>query len=327
MDAMSAQRFDGTVEFLFVDGGSDDRTREIVAERASEDPRFKLFDNPARRVPNALNVGLRHARGEFVARMDAHTAYPPDYLQIGAERLRRGDVDWVSGPQIATGADGWSGAVALALSLPLGVGGAQFRNPTDREIETDTGFTGLFRRSTLEALGGWDEDWHVNEDGELAARVRQRGGSIVCVPGMAARYYPRASLGALARQYWIYGQFRAKTSRRYPESMRRSHLLPPALTAVAAAAVGGPARRAARLAVAGYGALLVAEAARQWRLGHRDEAARLPAVLATMHVTWGAAFLVGCAKFGPPLEAIARAACGTPPAAGPQPASDQRSGL
>ena len=48
----------------------------------------------------ALNIGLENARGEFVARMDAHTLYPPDYLARGVERLRRGDVAWVSGPQL-----------------------------------------------------------------------------------------------------------------------------------------------------------------------------------------------------------------------------------
>jgi succinoglycan biosynthesis protein ExoA len=304
MDAMSAQRFNGGVEFLLLDGGSSDGTREIVAERARRDPSFKLFDNPSRRVASALNLGLNRARGEFVARMDAHTRYPPDYLRTGVERLRRGDVDWVSGPQIATGQGGWSSAVALALSLPLGVGGAQFRYPLDREIETDTGFTGIVRRSTLEALGGWDEEWLVNEDGELAARVRERGGRIVCVPEMAAEYYPRASLGGLARQYWTYGQFRAKTSRRHPESMRPSHLLPPALTlAGPAALIPWRWRRLARALLGVYALALLAQGVRRFASGDGEIAPRLPVVLATMHSAWGAGFLAGCARFGPPVRA------------------------
>jgi hypothetical protein len=31
-------------------------------------------------------------------------------------------------------------------------------------------------------------------------------------------------------------------------------------------------------------------------------------VLATMHFSWGAGFLLGCVKFGPPVEAIGGAA-------------------
>ena len=310
-EAIRSQRFDGTVELLFVDGGSDDGTRALLEELAAEDDSIRILDNLSRRVPNALNIGLREARGEFVARMDAHTFYPPEYLATGIDRVRRGDVDWVSGPQIAEGVDAWSRSVALALSVWLGVGGARFRYPLDQEIEVDTGFTGVWRRSTLDALGGWDEEWPVNQDSELAARVRERGGRIVCVPEMAARYVPRRGIvRGLARQYWTYGQFRAKTSRHHPDSMRRSHLIPPALTAVAAASVIAPRplARIARPVLAAYALCLIGEAARQASRGRRTDAALLPAVLATMHFSWGAGFLLGCVKFGPPVDAIKRGA-------------------
>jgi glycosyltransferase involved in cell wall biosynthesis len=71
--AMQAQRFDGAIELLFADGGSDDRTREILLELAAHDPRIRLLDNPRRHTASGLNVCLREARGEFVARMDALT--------------------------------------------------------------------------------------------------------------------------------------------------------------------------------------------------------------------------------------------------------------
>ena len=307
-ETMRAQDFDGDVELIFMDGGSEDGTRPILEKLARRDDAVRVVDNPRRRVPHALNIGLKEARGEYVARMDAHTFYPLDYLAAGVTRLERGGVEWVSGPQIAFGTDRWSKAVALALRTWLGVGGAKFRYPVDHEIEVDTGFTGIWRRSALEARGGWDEDWPVNQDAELAARVRADGGRIVCVPGMAARYAPRGSLAALARQYWRYGQYRAKTSGRHPESMRRSHLIAPALVAIAAIAVGGPrrARRPARAVVTVYAGCLIGEAARRATSGHAEEAPLLPAVLATMHFSWGAGFWRGAAKFGPPIEAIRR---------------------
>lgn len=306
VEAMKGQRLAGAVELLFIDGGSTDGTREMLAELAAENGSVRLLDNPARRVPRALNVGLQEARGEFIARMDAHSVYPPDYLAVGINRLRRGDVEWASGPQIAEGVNAWSRAVALGLSLPLGVGGAQFRYALEHEIEVDTGFTGVWRRSTLEELGGWNENWPVNQDAELAARVRDRGGRIVCMPEMAARYAPRRTPGGLARQYWSYGRFRAKTSREHPESMRRSHLLPPALVIAGAAAALAPrpARGVARKALLAYGACLLGESLRQLRRGHASEARRLPAVLATMHIVWGAGFLTGCARYGPPVRAL-----------------------
>jgi succinoglycan biosynthesis protein ExoA len=313
------QRLDARVEFLFIDGRSDDGTRTLLERFARADPRIRVLDNPRRGIPHALNIGLRSARGEFVARMDAHTLYPPDYLAHGIEHLRRGEADWVAGPQIPHGTDTGSRRAALALSTRLGVGGASFRNAT-REIEADSGYTGVWRRDTLVRLGGWDEGWAVNEDGELAARIRERGGRIICVPEMGARYVPRNRLRSLARQYWRYGQFRAKTCRAHPNSMRRSHVLAPALALAVPAAVL-PLRRvsgAARLALLAYGVALGATATRRLpSAGARDSAA-IPPLLATIHLAWGVGFLVGSARFGPPLGALGRLACGTRRSADPQ---------
>src|SRR5829696_8903073 len=70
---MLAQELDGSFEVLFVDGGSRDGTREVLEQLSDADARVRLIDNPARQIPSALNLGLRAARGEYVARMDAHT--------------------------------------------------------------------------------------------------------------------------------------------------------------------------------------------------------------------------------------------------------------
>ena len=302
--AMQAQRFEGGIEFLFIDGGSGDRTREILAEAASHDPRVRVLDNPHRRTPQALNIGLRAARGDHVVRMDGHTLYPVDYVARGVERLRGGDVEWASGMQAPHGVGRRSRQVARALGSPIGTGGAAFRHLPESEVETTSGFTGVWRRETLERHGGWDESWPINEDSELAARIRKAGGRIVCLPEMTAQYIPRGSFKALVRQYARYGHYRAKTSARHPETLRRSHLLPPALALVLAAAMLGPRtlRAPARAAMLLYVLMLIGESARLSRGGSPDEALALPAIFATMHLSWGVGFLSGVARFGVPAS-------------------------
>ena len=298
--AMRAQRFDGTFELLFVDGRSDDGSRAILDELAAADPRVRVLDNPARRTPHALNLALRAARGRVIARMDAHARYPPDYLALGVERLRAGDVDQVTGPALAEGEGRWSALVALALATRLGTGGADFRHSADDEFDVDSGFAGLWRRETLERLGGWDEEWVNDQDFELASRIRKAGGRIVCVPAMAAGYFPRDSLRALAEQYHRYGFYRVKTSLRHPESLRRSHIVAPGLvlTAVAAVVAPRPLRRAARAGLAAYAAAVLATGARAGR------PAELPLVFAVMHFSWGVGFLRACAVLGVPWRAL-----------------------
>lgn len=304
---MLGQDFEQPVEFLFIDGGSTDASRAMLDALAARDPRVRVLENPARGTTAALNIGLDAARGEIIARMDAHTYYPPRYLTIGVTRLRHGDALQVSGPQLATGAGGWSDAVALALNGMFGTGGAAYRHPRTHEYEVDSGFLGVWLKRTLTDAGGWDEEWVADEDFELAARLRKNGGTLICVPDMAASYIPRDTLTGLARQYWRYGYYRPKTARRHPESMRRSHAAPPALTLATVAAITGPrpTRLLARAALTAWltTALTIAARARANGAPTRH-AIRLPIVFATMHYTYGAAFLTGCARMGTPITAL-----------------------
>jgi succinoglycan biosynthesis protein ExoA len=311
VEAMLSQRYDGEIEFLFMDGRSEDRTREILEEMAAHDHRIKVLDNPGQRTTFGLNIGLHAAQGDYVVRMDAHTQYPAEYVAKGVERLQRGDVDWVTGPQIPHGAGRWSRLVAIALRSWLGAGGSS-KWEADEEKDIDTGvFTGIWRRETLEAYGGWDDGWPVNQDSELAARFFERGSRIVCVPELGALYTPRDSLEKLGRQYWRYGFYRAKTSRYHPASMRRSAVFPPALVIALAGALLAPTRPlrlACRAAVLAWVTAVLAASVPTARAQGPADGAGLMAVFATMHLTWGAGFLRGCAAFGPPLAALARIA-------------------
>jgi succinoglycan biosynthesis protein ExoA len=308
--AMQAQELgDLTLELLFVDGASEDDTKAILEELAQEDPRIRIFDNPDRTTAIALNIALRNAHGRYVARMDAHSFFPPRYLALGVERLERGDgVEQVCGPMLPRGTGRWSRRVTLALGTRLGMGGSNKWEAVAGddgepvEIELDTGvFAGVWRRETVDRLGGWDDGFPVNQDSELAARILADGGRIVCLSTMGSAYLPRDSLKTLWRQYFRYGLYRAKTSARHPHSLRTSHLLPPALTVTALAAVltPRPLRPLARVGVALYALAVGAETVRAVRRGAPPRvAAGLPAVFATLHASWGLGFLLGLVRFG-----------------------------
>jgi succinoglycan biosynthesis protein ExoA len=314
--AMRDQDFSGSIEFVFADGGSRDRTREILERLAATDPRIRVFDNPGRYASSGLNVALRHSRGRWVVRMDAHTLYPADYVARGIARLQRNGTRWVSGPQAPKGHGPVSRAVSLALGSKLGRGGSRkwggrgLRRGDEYELDAGV-FGGVWERATLLEYGGWDERSSPNEDSELAARFMARGERLICVRAMAADYFPRDSLSGLWRQYRRYGEYRSRTAARHPQTMRRSHLLSPALVIVAAAAGSGPrrARRLARLGLCAYTGVVVAEGARSLPYARpRSDALLVPVVLMIMHVAFGVGTLVGAARSGVPMAAIASAA-------------------
>lgn len=312
VQAMTAQQFAGTLEFIFADGDSTDDTRVQLEEMAREDSRIVVLDNSRRGTASGLNVCLRAARGDNVVRMDAHTLYPPTYVQTGVDRLRDGDVAWVAGPQDPMPDGCVSRAVVAALTTRLGRGAS--RRWSDGggsgEYDLDTGvFCGVWRRDDVLAHGGWDEDWPRNQDSEMAARFLGAGQRIVCVPAMAARYIPRDSLRVLLRQYHDYGAYRAKTAGRHPTSLRRSALLPPLLVVDAVVAVAAPVRslrQVARWGLATYAAALVAAALETARRGDRGDAPLVPVVLAGMHGAHGLGFFNGCRRWGVPWRALAR---------------------
>lgn len=307
---MLGQELDGlTLELVFADGRSDDRTKEILQEMGVDDDRIVVVDNPSRTTAAGLNACLRVARGRYVARMDAHAWFPARYLAAGIERLERGDDNtvWVAGPVVPKGRDDLSATVALALGTRLGVGGSsKWRLNADgepaEEVELDTGvFAGVWRRETVDRHGGWDDAWPVNQDSELAARVIADGGRIVSRAEMAAEYLPRDNLKSLWRQYWRHGFYRAKTSCRHRSTLRPTHFLPPAVATCSVLTVAAPSRFLRRLASLGlslYGGALALTAADAMRTAPVKVAAPLPAVLATMHLAWGFGFMAGWLRYG-----------------------------
>ncbi len=224
-----------------------------------------------------------------------------------------GDTRWVSGAALASGSGRVSRAVALAMRTPLGRGGS--RKWTSEpgagggEHDLDSGvFAGVWERATLLEYGGWDERWTRNQDSEMAGRFLAQGERLVCLAQMSAEYTARGSLAGLWRQYLEYGEFREKTAVRHPHTMRRSHLLAPAVVISGAAAVATPrpVRRLARAGLALYATALGWAGARAIpEAESKPDALLVPAVLATMHIAHGTGALRGVLRHGPPLAALA----------------------
>jgi glycosyltransferase involved in cell wall biosynthesis len=68
-------------ELLIVNDGSTDRTDEIAAEAARNDPRIIVLNRPHGGIAEALNTGIEMARADYVARMDADDVALPSRLE------------------------------------------------------------------------------------------------------------------------------------------------------------------------------------------------------------------------------------------------------
>jgi len=289
------------LEILVIDGMSTDRSREIVEDYIRCYPFICLLENPKRIQAAALNIGLQEAKGEIIIRMDAHTIYAPDYIRQCVELLETTEASNVGGVLRAEGTNYLSRVISVAVTTPFGIGNAYYRY-AEKEMWVDTLFPGAWRKSTLEALGGFNEEWVVNEDYELNYRLRKAGGKILLSPKIKCWYYVRPSLKALVHQYFRYGFWRAKTFVTYPDSLRWRQLAPPALVVALFMSFGilsvnwmlGLIVPALYLA-----ANLLASTWISFRRGWRYLPLLL-VVFATIHLSWGIGFILGFFRWGIP---------------------------
>jgi succinoglycan biosynthesis protein ExoA len=286
-----AQDYPGTIEVVLALGPSKDRSN-AVAEELAADPRVTLVDSPTGRTPNGLNIAVAASHQSVVARVDGHSVIPADYLRRAVALLERTGADNVGGLMSAHGVTDLEQAVATAMTSRLGVGNAPF-HVGGSEGPADTVYLGVFRRSALERVGGYDESFARAQDWEMNYRIRSSGGLVWFSPELSVSYRPRSSLKALAQQYFHYGRWRRQVMRSHPGSVNLRYLAPPlALLGVVAGLVVstfwsllGLTVPAAYLVLVLAGSLVIGRG-----LPLRARAA-LPLVIATMHMSWGAGFL------------------------------------
>jgi hypothetical protein len=90
--------------------------------------------------------------------------------------------------------------------------------------------------------------------------------------------------------------------------MRRSHLFAPGVVSALLLAILLRGRLAVlpRVGVLAWVAAVLGVSAGQARPGQRGDAAALPLVFATMHLSWGLGFIAGSVRWGPPTAAVLR---------------------
>jgi succinoglycan biosynthesis protein ExoA len=262
--AVLAQEYPGSVEVCLAVAPSQDGTERIARSIAARHDGVGVVDNPAGSTPTGLNAAIGATTGDVIVRVDGHAELSPGYIRRAVETMRRTGAVNVGGIQRAEGVTEFERAVAAAMSSRFGTGDATFHYG-GAEGPTDTVYLGVFDRTALEAVGGFDETLTRNQDYELNIRLRQAGGTVWFDPVLWARYRPRQSLRTLARQYLEYGRWKREVVRRHPTSLRWRQAAPPALVAAVA------------------GSLVVATVCRR--------ALAIPAIFPVMHVSWGIGFL------------------------------------
>lgn len=312
VEQVEAQRLPPGVELelLVAEGRSLDDTYARLTALAAERPWLRLLDNPRGSTPAGLNIAIRHARGEYLVRMDVHTDYAPDYVAECLAALELTGADNVGGPWVARGEGRRGRAIAQAFQSKWSTGGGRAHDP-DYEGWVDTVYLGCWPRRTFERFGLFDESLIRGQDSEFNYRIWRKGGRVWQTPRIRSWYQPRRSLYALFRQYaqWGYWKVAILKKHRAPASHRQ---LAPALcllgllVALAATLIEpwAAAPLAAAVALYGLANIAVAFAVRRGQPGRHGsiraavaETGLLAAVFPVFHFGYGYGYLRGLVDF------------------------------
>lgn len=298
---LGQEKVPGDFEVIVADGMSDDGTRRILESLGREYPRLQIVDNLAQTTAHGMNLGIQHARGEFVAIMGAHSHYAPDYLRVSLEVSRVTGADNVGGSMVCRGETWLQRAISAAHHSPFSAGGARWHNIA-YEGPADTVFGGFYRREVFSRIGNFDESLLRNQDDELNLRLTLVGGRIWHSPTIRSSYCPRASLAALFRQYLQYGYWKVAVMKKHRRPAALRHLVPGvfvfALLALPALALLAPVfwylwlASLGTYAVANLAASVLTAAGTGWRYLFA-----LPVVFACYHFGYGIGFLRGVISF------------------------------
>lgn len=303
------QEVDGPAELILALGPSTDGTDALARRLAADDGRVRLISNPDADIPIGLNRAIAASAYPTIVRVDAHSALDAGYTRRAMATLARVRAANVGGVMRADGRTPFQRAVARAYNSPIGLGGGAYHSG-GADGPAESAYLGVMRRAVLDEVGGFDESIRRGEDWELNLRIRRAGYRVWFDPDLAVTYWPRERWTRLVRQFRSTGTWRGELVRRYGRRNSLRFFAPPALVvlvalvlAVAAMQLTGVLHGAwalfaslVYLPLAAYLVVVVAYAcSRRAGPGGRERLWAL-VVIPSMHLAWGAGFLVGAAR-------------------------------
>ena len=246
------------LEVLVVDGQSSD-DGPLLASRLLRSHGLvgSVISNPGRSISSNLNVGLGHARGSVICRVDVKSRIPSNYLRDATALLAESDTTvWVGGGivAVATAPTAIGRGIARAHNNPIVMGGAGYRLRR-ASGGAETVYLGTGRAETLREIGGWGTDLAMNEDYDLCQRL---GGvsSVWFDDRLTAQWLAPASATSLISRYQGFGRSKVtywRSRGTKPAARQTALLVTPALAAGIAALL---TRRHSATAVVRAGALV-----------------------------------------------------------------------
>jgi GT2 family glycosyltransferase len=202
--SLDAQRF-RDFEIIVVDNGSTDGSMDLLRGRSGVRP---ISNQVNRGFCAANNQGIAAADGEWIALLNNDAEADPEWLAALADAARREHGFAMFAPKIVSYDD--PGVIDKVGHLIYPDGQNRGRGSGERdagqydrveEVAWPDGCAALYRKSMLDQIGGFDEDFFAYaDDAELGLRARMAGYRALAVPSALVRHRLGSTLGRYSQE-------------------------------------------------------------------------------------------------------------------------------
>ena len=198
------------IEVVLMDSNSTDNTRKLMEEfkNNNESLSVQIVTNERQIQAAGFNEGVKHATGDVVLKIDAHSRIPQDFVQKNLNEIIAGA--FVCGgnrPTVVDSDDDFSKTLHIVEESALGSSIANYRKSNVKR-KVNSVFHGMYRKEVFEKVGLADERLLRTEDNEFHYRVRKAGYDIIFNPEIESYQYIRPTFTKMIQQkfangYWI----------------------------------------------------------------------------------------------------------------------------
>ena len=174
-------------EIIFVDGGSSDRTYEILKDMAKKNKILKVFQKKGFNISQGRNYAISKAKGSVIASVDAGGEYDKNWLRNLSQ--------------------GFNGMVSFGVDKPRVRN--EFQKVLARKVlhknVCGSSRNMMFTKKAWKDAGGYPKDMEIGEDSLYDERLKDAGYKISRVDDAICLWEMRESLEEVRKQHYKYG--------------------------------------------------------------------------------------------------------------------------
>lgn len=216
-------------EVVLVDSMSTDSTRSVMEKFKLEAKDFfsvQVLSNPKKIQAAGWNVAISNAKGDVIARIDAHSMLPAEYSENVMKNIAGGE-NVVGGirPCIIENETQWGNILLQTENSMFGSSINVSRRSKEKQY-VKTMFHAAYRKEVFERAGLFNEKLLRTEDNEMHYRIRSNGYRLCYDPEIVSYQYARSSLKRMVKQKYGNGKWVGITLKVCPGCVSIYHFVP-----------------------------------------------------------------------------------------------------